>query len=151
MYLVTALVLMFVLPTASVGVDHLWCDTTAAVQLLMGKWFVFRGVGVRLFVGGLRQFFQPEFTAREIFDLKGEEALPLVRELGIANFAAGVVGLASLWMPGFVLPAAISAAIFYGIAGAKHVAASHRSRNETIAMASDVFICVVLLAYILLR
>ena len=147
MYLVSVFLLMFVLPTASVGIEHY--ASAAPLVPLIGKWFVFWGVGVRLMLAGTRQVLQPEFTAHQIFDLKGSEALPLVRELGVANFASGVVGVASLWMPGFVLPAAISAAIFYGVAGVRHVAAPHRSRNEAVAMVSDLFISVVLVVYIL--
>jgi hypothetical protein len=67
------------------------------------------------------------------FHIESSEALPLVRELGIANFATGVVGLASLRASSFVLPVAISAAIFYGVAGIRHVAERGRSRNETVA------------------
>jgi hypothetical protein len=71
-----------------------------------------------------------------------------VRELGVANFATGVVGMASLGMPGFVLPVAISAGIFYGVAGILHFAESDRTRNENIAMVSDLFVFLVLAAYV---
>jgi hypothetical protein len=57
-----------------------------------------------------------------------------VRELGIANFATGVVGTASLVVPSFVLPIAISAGIFYGIAGFRHLADRDRTTNRNIAM-----------------
>jgi hypothetical protein len=70
----------------------------------------------------LRQYFDPRFTAKQIFDIHGDDALPLVRELGIANFAAGAVGILSLLRPDFVLPSAIAAAIFYGLAGFWHAA-----------------------------
>jgi hypothetical protein len=74
--------------------------------------------------------------------------LPFVRELGVANFASGLVALLSLWNAGFVLPSAIYAAIFYGAAGVVHVTACDRSRNENIAMASDLFIAAVLASYV---
>ena len=94
----------------------------------------------------MRQVLQPRFTARQILGIEGDEVLLVVRELGIANFAAGVVGVASLARPDFVLPAAISAAIFYGAAGIGHVAERHRSANGTIAMVSDLFVGAVLAA-----
>jgi hypothetical protein len=53
---------------------------------------LFWGVGVRLLLMALRQAFQHRFTAAEIFHMKGEEALPLVRELALANIATGSVG-----------------------------------------------------------
>jgi hypothetical protein len=147
MYLAIVALLMFIAPIGTVVFEHL--HTSAPFMLLVGKWFVFWSVGVRLLLAGLRQFFQPAFTAREIFHMQSEEALPLVRELGVANFASGVVGVASLWQPAFVLPAALAASIFYGVAGVRHVAEPGRSRNQTVAMVSDLFAFVTLAAFVL--
>jgi hypothetical protein len=148
MYLLIVLLLMLVLPAGSIYVEHSYLHSTAPLMLLVGKWFVFWSAGVRLFLAGLRQFFQPRFTADEIFGIKSDDALPLVRELGVANFSAGVVGITSLIEPSFTLPVAISAAVFYGIAGVRHVAESDRTRNENVAMISDLFISSILAIYI---
>ena len=94
---------------------------------------------------------QPEFTARQIFGMTGDEALPVIRELGIANAATAVVALLSIRLPGFLLPVAVSAGLFYGIAGIKHLAARHRSLNESVAMASDLFLAAILAAFIASR
>ena len=149
MYLAIIVLLMLVLPAASVLADYVHSPDPVMLMALVGKWFVFWGVGIRLGLAGLRQFFQPRFTAVEIFGIAGDEALPLVRELGIANFALGVVGVASLAAPSFALPSAIAAAIFYGVAGFLHLARKARDRNENIAMVSDLFALVVLAAFIL--
>jgi hypothetical protein len=148
MYLTAVLLLMGLLPIASIGAEHFWFDRSLPWMLLVGKWFVFWGAGVRLLLAGLRQFFQPSFTAREIFAIPGDEALPLVRELGVANFATGVAGTLSLLHASFVLPLAVIAAIFYGVAGVRHVVARHRTRNETIAMASDLFVSLIFAVYV---
>lgn len=147
MYLAIVAITMFLAPAGSIAFE-LSKNPDLPLMSLVGKWFVFWGVGVRLGLAGLRQFLQPVFTAREIFHMQGEEALPLVRELGVANLASGVVGLASLAMPAFVLPAAISAGIFYAVAGVRHAMERGRSFNENIAMVSDVFIAVVLAAVV---
>jgi hypothetical protein len=147
MYAIVVLLLMFLLPAGSVYAEYTLFHAATPLIVLAGKWYVFWGVGVRLLLAGLRQYFQPSFTAKQIFHMQGDEALPLVRELGIANFASGVVGFASLARPDFVLPVAISAGIFYGIAGVRHVAEGNRSFNETLAMASDLFAFVVLAAF----
>jgi hypothetical protein len=149
MYLAIIVLLMLVLPAASVLADYAHSPDPVMLMALVGKWFVFWGVGIRLGLAGLRQFFQPRFTAVEIFGITGDEALPLIRELGIANFALGVVGVASLAAPSFVLPSAIAAAIFYGVAGFRHLARKAMNRNENIAMVSDFFAFVVLAAFIL--
>jgi hypothetical protein len=146
MYLAVVALTMFILPIASVLIDH-GMHPAAAWMVLVGKWFVFWSVGVRLFLAGGRQVLQPSFTATEIFHIASGEALPLIQELGVANFAAGVVGLASILEPSFVLPAAISATIFYGVAGFRHIAERGKSPNETIAMTSDLFMFVVLGAF----
>jgi hypothetical protein len=95
----------------------------------------------------LEAYFDPRFTAKQIFEIPGDDALPLVRELGIANFAAGAVGILSLLRPDFVLPSAVAAAIFYGLAGSRHAAQPARNANETFAMAADLFAFAVLAAY----
>jgi len=148
MYFLIVLLLMFVAPIGSVYAEHLHSATPLIV--LVGKWFVFWSVGVRLLLAGLRQYFQPSFTAKEIFHIEGDGVLLLVRELGIANFCAGVVGILSLLYPAFVLPIALYAAIFYGIAGFRHIAEKNKSTNETIAMVSDLFAFVVLAGYVAL-
>ena len=148
MYVAVVGLTMVVLPIVSIGVAYA-LDPAAALLPLVGRWFVFWGVGVRLALAGIRQLSDPGFTAREIFHMTGAEALPVVRELGAANVAIGAVGLLSLAAPGFVLPVAIAAAIFYGIAGFRHLAERERSRNETVAMASDLFIFVVLALFAL--
>jgi hypothetical protein len=148
MYLAVVALTMAVLPIASIVVAHALAPATA-LSFLIGQWFVFWSVGVRLALAGMRQFLQPAFTAKEIFHMTSDEALPVVRELGVANVATGAVGLLSLWFPGFVVPVAISACIFYGVAGIRHVAEPHRSRNETIAMVSDLFLFVVLAVFLI--
>jgi hypothetical protein len=148
MYLLIVLLLMLLLPAGSIYEEHSLLHSTAPLMLLVGKWFVFWSAGVRLLLAGLRQFFQPRFTAEQIFGIKSDDALPLVRELGVANFATGVVGIISLAQPSFTLPVAIAAAIFYGIAGIRHVAQSDRTRNENLAMISDLFVFLILAAYV---
>ena len=150
MYIAVVILTMALLPAAAVLVEHA-AHPGSGLVFLVGRWFVFWGVGVRLGIAGLRQFLQPEFTARQIFGMNTDEALPVIRELGIANAATAVVGLLSLYMPGFLLPVAISAGLFYGIAGIKHLAASDRSLNENVAMASDLFLAAILVGFVASR
>jgi hypothetical protein len=146
MYLAVVLLTMFVLPVGSVLAEHAM-GAGDAVMWLVGRWFVFWAVGVRLMLAGVRQYLQPGFTAREIFHMQSSEAEVVVRELGVSNAAIGLLGLVSLAVPGFVLPVALYAAIFYGVAGIRHALERGRSRNETIAMVSDLFAALVLAAF----
>src|SRR5271166_3794495 len=128
MYFAIVFCLMLAAPLGAIA--HSVLHSAAPVMSLIGRWFVFWAVGVRLALAGLRQYFDPRFTAEQIFDLHGDDALPLVRELGIANFAAGALGILSMLRPDFLLPSAIAAAIFYGLAGFRHAAQPRRNAKE---------------------
>jgi hypothetical protein len=147
MYLAVVFLTMFALPVGAIAIEHSLLHSVAPVMALVGKWFVFWAAGVRLALAGLRQYFEPRFTAEEIFGVKGDGPLALVRELGIANFATGTVGILSLLRPDFVAPVAIAATIFYGAAGFRHAAQPARNAKGTNAMASDLFASLVLAAY----
>ena len=147
MYIAVVVLTMLVLPAASVLLELTFSPGASAVAAI-GRWFVFWSVGVRLALAGFRQIVQPGFTAREIFHMMDDDALPIVRELGIANLASATVALVAIFVPTFVLPAALYATIFYGVAGVRHAMERNRSANETIAMMSDLFIALVLLGYI---
>lgn len=147
MYLAIVVLLVIVAPVVSVAAEAL--HAPAPLMLLVGKWFVFWAAGVRLLLAGLKQITQPGFTAHQIFRMKTDEALPVVRELGFANFAIGLLGVASLWATSFVLPVAIAGTVFYGAAGVQHVMQKDKSGNETVAMATDLVAFVALAAYVL--
>jgi hypothetical protein len=111
MYLISVALLLFVFPAASVAADALWGHGSGGLMPLVGKWFVFWPVGVRLFLAGVRQVLQPRFTAEHIFQITDRAAQPIVREVGFGNLAMGSLGLLTLPKPGFLLPAAIVGAI----------------------------------------
>jgi hypothetical protein len=70
-----------------------------------------------------------------------------VRELGIANAAAGVVAIASIANPALVLAMAILGTIFYGGAAVGPTRA-RAIRYGTFAMVTDIFAFVVLAAIV---
>jgi hypothetical protein len=119
----------------------------AIVWLLtvIGKWFVFWAVGVRLFLAGLRQSITPQFTAERIFGMKSKEPLVIVRELGFANLSIGVLGLSTIFRGSWIMPAAIAGGLFYCFAGIGHLMTKNRNRLENSAMFSDLFAFLVLL------
>ena len=144
MYIVMIILLLFVLPVGSILADVADAHNALALPFLIGKWFVFWAVGVRLFLAGLRQIIQPQFTAQTIFGIKDDASLPIVRELGFANVASGFLGIVTIFYPGFLFASAIVGAIFYGLAGVQHMTVKGRNTHETVAMVSDVFIFIVL-------
>jgi hypothetical protein len=149
MYLGMIVLTMFALPIASILAEVLLFHSTAGTAALAGKWFVFWAVGVRLFLAGLRQSVNPEFTARRIFNIQTREPWILVQELGFANLSIGLLGLGSLFQTSWVLPSAVAGGLFLGLAGIRHLAKKDRNRLENAAMISNGMVFAVLLIYCL--
>lgn len=147
MYYAIVLAFMLVLPLASIAVDAWWFGG-GPLLALVGTWFVFWSVGVRLFTAGIRQIADPAFTAKAIFETTDPGARIVVQELGFANVAAGAVGILSFWFPVWVLPVSLYALIFYGAAAIKHLMNANRNRLETVATISDAWIAVVMLVFL---
>lgn len=118
-------------------------DLTGLAVLL--KWFVFSGIGLRLFTAGLKQTLSPAFTAKDIFNITDEKVFPIIRELGFTNICFGILGIFSLFFPLFRLPATIAGGLYFGLAGTLHLFKKKDSKNEIFAMVSDFFIFFVLL------
>ena len=148
MYLAVIVLLMGVLPIASILVEFVLLHSSADLLFLIGKWFVFWSVGVRLPLAGLRQIANPEFTAETIFDVKEKAALTIVQELGFGNLAIGLLGALTLLNRQWIAPTAIVGGLFYGLAGIKHLVKGDRNATENIAMVSDLFIAIVLAIYL---
>jgi hypothetical protein len=151
MYLGAIILLMLVLPLLSVAAQASMLPDTAALMGLIGKWFTFWGVGVRLFLAGLMQAFRPQFTSEELLGIKDERATVLAREVGFGNLAIGTLGLLSLYLPGFLLPAAVAGGLFYGLAGLGHAVRKDKTAKEWTALVSDFGIFVLLAAFVLSR
>ena len=147
MYLAVVVLLMGVFPILSILIESAF-HGDASLVFLIGKWFVFWAVGMRLLLAGVRQMANPAFTADAIFGIKDKAAEVIVRELGFGNFAIGVLGVVSLLNREWVVPAAIAGGLFYGLAGGLHLRKGDRNTNENIAMISDLFIFVVLALYL---
>lgn len=147
MYFATILLLLLIFPAASVTAEALRTGHSIDDVLLVGKWYVFWAIGVRLLIAGLRQVLQPAFTAMEIFDIADLKAHALVREIGFGNISMGLLGLLSLWHPDWRIPAAIIGGLYYCLAGLMHVA-RRRNTKELMAMISDLFAAFLLLGFI---
>jgi hypothetical protein len=146
MYIAMVIGLMVIFPITSIALDSLMHGGGMLDVTIVGKWFVFWAVGVRLLIAGLRQIVQPRYTAETIFGLKNPDVLFIVRELGFANTAIGSAGLCSMILVGWTLPLAVIGAIFYGLAGINHMMHKQRNKLQNAAMTSDFFAAAILLA-----
>ncbi|HEY4203244.1 MAG TPA: DUF6790 family protein [Devosiaceae bacterium] len=147
MYNVMIAGLMFILPIASIIAEM--TTPGASLIILIGKWFVFWAVGLRLLTAGIKQLVQPGFTAKTIFEIEDPAAGKIVSELGISNLAMGVIGLLSLYFQNWVMPVAIYGVIFYGLAAVRHLGNKTRNATENVATISDAWVAIVLAVYLI--
>ena len=148
MYFASVILLLVVLPVVSISVEALLAHH-AMSWALVGRWFVFWGVGIRLFLAGVRQVVQPRFTAEEIFGIHDTGSFAIVREVGFANLSMGFLGVCTLFWVGWLVPAAVVGGLYYGLAGAGRIFGHDKNAKEYLAMVSDGFIFVVLLVFVL--
>jgi hypothetical protein len=151
MYFIFVALFLVVLPAASILLEALLSNGAPDLIALIGKWFVFWGVGVRLFIAGIRQIAQPQFTAESIFQIKDRGALAIVREVGFANLSMGALGLLTLAKPNFLVAAAIVGGLYYGFAGAGHIFSRDKSALEWTALVSDLLMFALLAAFLCAR
>lgn len=147
-YLIIVFLLMFILPAISIAWEIFFEGASFGWPLIC-KWIVFWCVGIRLFTAGIKQASNPEYTASNIFKFKAKESLVVIRELGFANIALGVMGILSVINTNWRSIAAITGGIFFGLAGVQHLFKKPDSRNELIAMISDLYVFVIALLYII--
>jgi hypothetical protein len=147
LYYLTVILTTIALPLLSIAIDiHRFPDSD--LSLLLGKWFVFWGIGVRLLLAGLSQITRPSFTARDILGIEAPGATKLVTELGTANVAMGLIGTVSLWWTSWTAAAALAGGVFLAVAGIEHARASRRTSKETVAMITDVLVALAALIYL---
>jgi hypothetical protein len=145
-YLFMNLSLAIILPALSV----LWNDLHEHESIgweLIGKWFIFYAVGIRLFTAGISQASNPAFTG-SIFKMKTQESFVIIRELGFANIALGIMGILSVLNNNWRVLAAFTGGLFLGLAGFQHLFKKPDSQNEWIAMTYDLFALIVIVFYL---
>ncbi|WP_105615623.1 DUF6790 family protein [Vallitalea okinawensis] len=152
LYLYYIVGVMFILPVSSILIEVFSKKKTynsGEIILIVIKWFVFWGIGLRCLTVGLSQSINPKFTA-SILQVS-EESYVVIRELGFANICLGIVGIASLYFSEWRKAAACSGGIYLGIAGLLHISRISEGINlkEAIAMISDLFILSIVIFYML--
>ncbi len=146
MYYAMIVLLMGILPIASIAIEYARNGPASGLAFLTVKWFLFWGVGARLLVAGIRQVADPAFTARSIFHIADPKAFAVVRELGIWNLIIGGLAMACLLKPGWTVPIAIAGTLYFGAAGIGHIFEDARNTKENAAMISDLFVALVMAA-----
>ncbi|HEY4195736.1 MAG TPA: hypothetical protein VGM63_09390 [Mucilaginibacter sp.] len=141
------LLFMLVCPVLSI-VGEIIFKRTPIDPILIGKWVTFWAVGIRLFIKGLNQIIIPILSKLKNYSLKNEEKFAIIRELGFAKISLGAMGILSILNTGWHLLAAISGALFYGLAGIRHLFKKPESLNAFIATITDQLVFAMILLYL---
>lgn len=147
MYFIGISAITFLLPVIGSFAEVLIHRPEIFSLALFGKWFIFSAVGVRLFIAGIKQTINPEFTAKEIFQLSGAESFPIIRELGFSNLCFGLLGIISLLQPEWRIASAFASGLYYGLAGIQHLLKKPTGSNEIFALVTDFLIFIFLAIY----
>ena len=136
-----------VLPVVSIAVDYAG-SAEPDILYLIGKWFVFWGVGIRLLLAGASQALKPSATSAGILGIKDPAAEKVVSELGYANLCMGLAASLSLLWPAWMLVAGMTGGLYLGLAGVKHVFNKERNAKENLAMATDFLVFAVVAVFV---
>lgn len=148
MYVASVALFMFLLPILSVVTEVIANKNHVALIVLVGKWFIFWAIGIRLFTAGSRQIIKPGLTAEGIFGIKDKASWTIVRELGFANVGMGLAGILSLWLASWRPAVALVGGLFLLLDGISHVT-NKRNFEENVAMYSDLFIGLIMTVYLI--
>ncbi|MFA9375648.1 MAG: DUF6790 family protein [Lachnotalea sp.] len=141
---ISVVLFFYILPIACILIEIIAFSQTDIWAVLM-KWFVFWGVGLRLFTAGMKQVITPGFTARVIFELEDRKSYPLIRELGFANICFGLCGIISLIYINFRTVTLFIGCVYYGLALLQHVIRSEKNATEIFVTITDLSIIMELL------
>lgn len=147
MYFVIVILTTVVLPIASALIEAFTRPDVALIAAA-GNWFVFWAVGIRLLLAGISQTLRPSFTASQILGIKDPSAQKVVSELGFANLSMGLAGVLAFFFPAWVAAAGFTGGLYLGLAGIKHAMNADRDAKENLAMATDLFVAVVIAVYL---
>jgi len=147
-YIISIVVMIFVLPVLSFFIERVINGVPSNTFAALGKWFIFYTAGLRLFIAGIRQIIKPSFTAKTIFHFKTGESFPVIKELGFANVCSGLVGIISLFIPTWRIVSAFSSGLYYGFAGFGHLAKKPAGANERFAMITDIIVFLLFIIYL---
>lgn len=147
MYFAIVLVLMVLAPLVSVLVAGPVTGWDGGVLHIIGVWWVFWGIGVRLLTAGISQIVRPGFTSRNILGIDTPEADQIVQELGFANAAIGLAGVISLWVPTWAPAVGLVGGAFLLLAGIRHAPKKDKNAKEWTALATDLFVGLIGVAF----
>ena len=124
-------------------------DQAALSWPMYWKWFIFWGMGIRLFFKGVKLASTPQSTSLNLSSFKTRESYLLLLELGFANMALGSMGILSVINDQWRLIAAIAGAIYFGLADMLRLLRKPGNRHELVALLYNVLVFTGLVGYLI--
>jgi hypothetical protein len=140
----------YILPISCILIEIIAFSQTD-IWWIMIKWFVFWGVGLRLFTCGMKQVISPEFTAKVIFEVEDSKSYSVIRELGFSNICAGLCGMLSLVYIKFRVVALFIGIVYYGLVLIQHAIRRKKNASEIFVTITDLSIVLELLLPLLMK
>jgi hypothetical protein len=155
-----------IVKTKHTALFTVWCITLIAVFPLVAavlesridhvvfnwptywKWFIFWGLGIRLFFKGIKLASTPQFTGLSLSSFKNRDSYLLLLELGFANMALGSMGILSVINDQWRLIAAIAGAIYFGLADMLRLLKKPGGRHELVALIYNLLVFAGLVGYL---
>ena len=147
LFTVWCIALLAVLPIAAAALESR-IDNVVLNWPTYSKWFVFWGVGIRLFFKGIKLASAPQITGLSLSSFKNRESYLLLLELGFANMALGSMGILSVINDQWRLIAAIAGAIYFGLADMVRLLKKPDGRHELVALIYNVLVFAGLVGYL---
>jgi hypothetical protein len=146
-YFIFVLLTTVVAPVVSAIIAGLQSDWAGGALHVFGVWWVFWGIGIRLFAAGLSQIFRPQFTSKNILHIESDDAAQIVQELGFMNTAIGLAAIISLSAPSWAPAIGFAGGGFLLLAGIRHVGKRQKNAKEWVACLTDLLVGVIGVAF----
>ena len=148
LFTVWCIALVAVMPIAAATlesrIDHVVLDWP-----IFWKWFLFWGLGIRLFFKGVKLASTPQSTGLSLSSFKSRDSYLLLLELGFANMALGAMGILSVINDQWRLIAAIAGAIYFGLSDMLRLVKKPGDRHELVALGYNLLAFAGLVAYLI--
>ena len=148
LFTIWCIALVAVLPIAAAALESR-IDHLALNWPTYWKWFIFWGLGIRLFFKGIKLASTPQYTGLSLSSFKNRESYLLLLELGFACMALGSMGILSVINDQWRLIAAIGGAIYFGLSDMLRVIKKPGGRHELVALIYNIVVLVGLAGYLI--
>ena len=144
---VAVILLMIALPLICIITEHL-ISAEPIDPVLIGKWFMFWGMGVQLFLTGLLGYLALRIASLKNWTDTRTAYFSGIGDSKLLNIAVGVLAMLSLYFNRFREATAIAGGIFFGLRAFGRLIRKSDLGGESLLILSDLFLFCMILLYL---